>query len=168
MNLQPNRDLMLLNDKFRSKVQKWLVSCPEIFVTEAYRSQERQNFLYAQWRYKPYQNKPKVTWTVNGNHTKGIAVDIAFKWPILYPTSPSVRRKVADKAIEFWIDRGYDLRNIDKPHFQENPDKSWTGDQLLAVDVARASLWPVRDKVEEMRAVTNARVRKAKDLWLTR
>ena len=164
MSLQPNRDLMLLNDKFRSKVYKRLQLCPQIFVTEWYRSQERQNYLYSLWRTRPWRI---VTWTTKSNHTQGIAVDIAFRWSRLYPAEHSKRREVADKALQCWIDRGYDLWNIDKPHFQDRPSQR-TWDQLLAVHEARQSLWPVRDKVEEMRDVTNERVKKAKNLWLTK
>lgn len=68
------------------------------------------------------------------------------------------KRDISDK---FWNDE-YKTRK----QYQDSL-KTRTGDQLLAVDVARDSLWSVRDKVEEMRDVTNARVKKAKDLWLT-
>lgn len=37
-------------------------------ITEAYRSQERQNQLFAQ--------VPKVTWTLNSNHTRRAAFDV--------------------------------------------------------------------------------------------
>jgi len=117
MSLQPSRDLNLLNSSFKSKVSKRLALCPQVFVTEAYRSQERQNYLYSQWRTRPWRI---ITWTRNSNHTKGVAVDIAFHWSALYPSESSKRREVADKAIQCWIDWGYDLRNIDKPHFQDN------------------------------------------------
>lgn len=42
-------------------------------ITEAYRTQERQNQLYAQGRVKPGK---VVTWTKNSMHTKKLALDI--------------------------------------------------------------------------------------------
>jgi len=45
----------------------------EFRVTEAFRSQERQDALYAQGRWKP---GPIVTWTLFSNHTKREAFDV--------------------------------------------------------------------------------------------
>ncbi|MGE7115026.1 M15 family metallopeptidase [Lysinibacillus sp. NPDC047702] len=45
-----------------------------IFITETYRSQERQNYLYAQGRTRPGQI---VTWILDSNHKSRLAWDIA-------------------------------------------------------------------------------------------
>ena len=42
-------------------------------VSEAYRTQERQNILYAQGRWMPGK---KVTWTLTSNHTARFAIDV--------------------------------------------------------------------------------------------
>lgn len=119
----PNRDLQLLHPEMKDRVERWIKDCENsgvpIFVTEAYRSQERQNYLYQQWRTRPW---PVVTWTLNSNHTKGEAVDIAAVGDVLYPSDFNRWRKVADIAKRYDIDRGYDLWRRDKPHFQLSPD----------------------------------------------
>lgn len=46
-----------------------------IIVVETWRSQERQDSLYAQGRTEP---GPQVTWTKHSRHTDGEAVDVAF------------------------------------------------------------------------------------------
>jgi len=112
-----DRDLWKLQDNFRKKVELRLKDTPEIFVTEAYRSQARQNYLYAQWRTRSWR---KVTRTTNSNHTKWIAVDVAFRWGTLYPSSHATRAGIAKKARKYGIDRGFDLWWVDKPHFQDN------------------------------------------------
>ena len=46
----------------------------DIFITETYRSQARQNYLYEQGRTRPGD---KITWTKNSRHTSRLAWDIA-------------------------------------------------------------------------------------------
>ena len=57
---------------------------------------------------------------MDSNHLKGLAVDVAFYWPELYPNNHWKRRRLANSAKKYNIDRGYDLWNRDKPHFQDN------------------------------------------------
>jgi peptidoglycan L-alanyl-D-glutamate endopeptidase CwlK len=47
-----------------------------LIIVETYRTQERQDALYAQGR---TASGPRVTWTRNSRHTEGRAVDVAFK-----------------------------------------------------------------------------------------
>lgn len=112
-----DRDLKKLSLNFQVKVGLWLKDCPEIFVTEAYRSQARQDYLYEQWRTRAWR---KITWTKNSMHTKRLAVDIAFNDGELYPRDLNKRKAVAAKAKEHGIDWGYDLWKVDRPHFQDN------------------------------------------------
>lgn len=85
--------LMELAPEVRWAAVCWMKECfdlnYEFRITEAYRSQERQNQLYAQGRTKP---GPVVTWTKNSNHTKRLAVDV---YPIncTYAQISSVARK---------------------------------------------------------------------------
>lgn len=131
-----DRDLDKLQDNFRKKVDLRLSDNPEIFVTEAYRSQERQEYLYSLWRSIPWSI---VTKTTNSNHTKGIAVDVAFTGSELYPRDHDLRRNIADSAKNYGIDWGYDLWGRDKPHFQDNwvPFIEKTRDPLIqeAIDL---------------------------------
>lgn len=115
-----NRDINNLAYPFKDKVKKFLEDKRiknKVFITEWYRSQERQNYLYQQWRTRKW---PIVTWTLNSNHTKWTAIDIAFHWNELYPTDHNKWKEVWEVANQYWIDWGYDLWQRDKPHFQDN------------------------------------------------
>ncbi|MEC1177604.1 M15 family metallopeptidase [Metasolibacillus meyeri] len=91
-----------------------------VFVTETYRSQERQNYLYAQGRTRP---GAIVTWTLNSNHKSRLAWDIAVGPPqSLYDVV--TLNKVGAIARKLNITWGGDwLGNIDRPHFEVKP--SW-------------------------------------------
>ena len=107
-----------LNPRFRKKVELFLKEVwNKVFITESFRSQERQNFLYSLWRTRKWK---KVTWTLKSNHTKWLAIDIAFKWKRLYPSDIYSWKEIAEIAKKYWIDWWYDLWKTDKPHFQDN------------------------------------------------
>ncbi|KYG90890.1 peptidoglycan L-alanyl-D-glutamate endopeptidase [[Bacillus] sp. KCTC 13219] len=90
-----------------------------IFITETYRSQERQNYLYAQGRTRPGHI---VTWTLKSNHSSRLAWDIAVGPPnVLYDVG--VLNKVGAIAQKLgitwggqksWVDAG----KTDRPHFE--------------------------------------------------
>ncbi|POZ56264.1 Peptidoglycan L-alanyl-D-glutamate endopeptidase CwlK [Lysinibacillus sphaericus] len=86
-----------------------------IFVTETYRSQARQNYLYAQGRTRPGKI---VTWTLKSNHTSRLAWDIAVAPPkLLYDVDTLT--KVGAIARKLGITWGGDwARRIDRPHFE--------------------------------------------------
>lgn len=111
---QTDRDLSKLVSPFKEKVEDFLKDdrVSNIFVTEGYRSQERQEYLYNQ--------TPRVTWTLTSMHTKWLAIDIAFNWSELYPSDFELWNSVAKVASEYWIDWGYNLWQTDMPHFQDN------------------------------------------------
>ncbi len=86
-----------------------------IFITETYRSQERQNYLYAQGRTRP---GPIVTWTLKSNHSSRLAWDIAVGPPkTLYDVT--TLNKVGTIARKLGITWGGDwVGSIDRPHFE--------------------------------------------------
>ncbi|TQR26963.1 M15 family peptidase [Lysinibacillus sphaericus] len=86
-----------------------------IFITETYRSQERQNYLYAQGRTRPGQI---VTWTLNSNHKSRLAWDIAVGPPqSLYDVT--TLNRIGAIARKLGITWGGDwLGSIDRPHFE--------------------------------------------------
>ena len=113
-----DRDINKLNPNFKEKVELFLKEVwDKIFITEAFRTDERQRELYEQGRTTPWNI---VTWTKHSNHQDWIAIDIAFKWPELYPTNHLKWKEIWLVANKYWIDWGYDLWNVDKPHFQDN------------------------------------------------
>ena len=103
-----------LAPKFRDKVEKWIAevnkTAKTIFITETYRSEERQKELVA----------AGLSQVKRSNHQDGLAVDIAFTGAELYPADQKKWRTVADIAKKYGIDWGYDLWTWDKPHFQDN------------------------------------------------
>ena len=76
------RDINSLQPLAKKACTLFLATCLErgieIFLTECYRSQERQDYLYEQGRRRPGKI---VTWTRNSNHKSGMAWDIACKSP---------------------------------------------------------------------------------------
>jgi len=88
----------------------------DIFITETYRSQTRQNYLYEQGRTRPGQ---VVTWTRNSNHTSRRAWDIAVAPPRnLYDIS--TLSKVGAIAKKLGIEWGgyWEAGKYDAPHFE--------------------------------------------------
>lgn len=79
------RDVNELTPAAQNACRLFLKKCKEaglnIFLTETYRSQARQNQLYAQGRTEPGKI---VTWTLNSRHTSRRAWDIAVIGKDLY------------------------------------------------------------------------------------
>ncbi|MBX8942587.1 M15 family metallopeptidase [Lysinibacillus sp. K60] len=92
------------------------VGIVDIFITETFRSQARQNYLYEQGRTRPGQ---VVTWTRNSNHTSRRAWDIAVAPPRnLYDIS--TLSKVGAIAKKLGIEWGgyWPVGQYDAPHFE--------------------------------------------------
>lgn len=80
---QVNRDVHLLCPQFNNKVQLAIAKCKslgyEVEIFEAWRSPQRQEFLYAQGR---FGDTRKIVTKARGWeswHQYGLAIDIAFK-----------------------------------------------------------------------------------------
>ncbi|QDP99413.1 M15 family metallopeptidase [Lysinibacillus fusiformis] len=128
-----------------------------IFITETYRSQERQKYLYAQGRTRPGQI---VTWTLNSNHKSRLAWDIAVGPPqSLYDVT--TLNRVGAIARKLGITWGGDwVGSIDRPHFEVKA--SWKmpkGYVLGKVIVPSNSKMQVQliveDKKEEIKVAQN-------------
>ncbi|MCS5500861.1 M15 family metallopeptidase [Lysinibacillus sp. A4] len=87
-----------------------------IFITETFRSQARQNYLYEQGRSRPGQ---KVTWTRNSNHTSRRAWDIAVAPPRnLYDISTLSKVGVIAKKLGIEWGGYWEAGKYDAPHFE--------------------------------------------------
>ena len=75
---QTCRDVAELNPLAQTAIRVFFYECHKaglgVFVTETYRSQARQNYLYEQGRTRSGQI---VTWTKSSRHTSRMAWDIA-------------------------------------------------------------------------------------------
>lgn len=115
MTLKQNRNIDDLKSTFR---ERFILAMdeynaryePNIFVVEGLRSEELQEQYFKKWKTK----------TLKSNHLTGHAVDIAFKWPELYPKSDTPRKNLCRIMRRYGIVNGYfDLKRwFDKPHFQ--------------------------------------------------
>lgn len=121
MNVKTScRDILELNSKARTACNLFLRECKKqginIFITETYRSQERQNYLYEQGRARAGN---KVTWTKNSRHTSRRAWDIACSPPNrLYDIN--IINKAGAIATKLGITWGGTWSTPDKPHFEIN------------------------------------------------
>lgn len=111
------RDINELKPTAQKACRLFLEKCKEsgldIFITETYRSQERQNELWEQGRTKPGNI---VTWTLNSRHTSRRAWDIATNGPNLYDMA--VIRKAGAIAQDLGITWGGSWYTPDYPHFE--------------------------------------------------
>lgn len=106
-----------LHPNFRTKVEKFLAEAgSKIRVTEGYRTQARQKYLYSLGRTRAGR---VVTWTLESNHTSGRAIDICFTGVSPYP-SRAKWLPIVFIAKKYGINWGGDWRNPDSPHFEDN------------------------------------------------
>lgn len=125
--MTPNRDTTLLKPELQkrllvlfSRYRRLHPEAPQPFVTEGWRSIERQTALFAQGRTAP---GPIVTWTMNSKHLTGDAFDVAFNDPRgAYACTVCFERLgslAADAGLEWggtWPPNQRDL-----PHFELSP-----------------------------------------------
>lgn len=123
------REIEALTPLAQKACTLFLNTCTErgipIFITETYRSQARQNYLYEQGRTRP---GAIVTWTKNSRHTGRMAWDIAVNPPhALYDRQ--VLRQAGEAAKALGITWGGDWENTpDPPHFEITPD--WRAERM--------------------------------------
>ena len=117
------RDVNELTPAAQNACRLFLKKCKEaglnIFLTETYRSQARQNQLYAQGRTEPGKI---VTWTLNSRHTSRRAWDIAVIGKDLYDMT--VIRKAGAIGQSLGITWGGEWSTPDYVHFEIMED--WT------------------------------------------
>lgn len=117
------RDIKLLKAQAQKACALFLATCLKrgvpIFLTETFRSQERQDHLYEQGRTRPGKI---VTWTHNSRHKSGLAWDIACKAPHdLYDSK--IIAQAGEIAAELGITWGGVWKSTpDTPHFEITED----------------------------------------------
>lgn len=118
---QTCRDLSELTSSAQTACQLLFQECYKagidfVFITETYRSQARQNYLYEQGRTRPGQ---VVTWTRNSNHTSRRAWDIAVAPPRnLYDISALTKVGVIAKKLGITWGGYWPASQYDAPHFE--------------------------------------------------
>jgi peptidoglycan L-alanyl-D-glutamate endopeptidase CwlK len=127
------RDIDELLPMAQKACRLFLAECEKqglpVLITETYRTQERQDELYAQGRTKPGQI---VTWTKNSRHTSRLAWDICKNVKGQEYSDLDFFEKCGEIANRLdiiwggdWIDRP------DRPHFEIFPDWEWKGEEPM-------------------------------------
>lgn len=116
------RDVSELRPGAREACDAHISACKaaglDIFITETYRSQERQNELYAQGRTRPGK---VVTWTLSSNHTGRQAWDVSFRSTGYNELSKFYR--AGEIAESLGITWGGNWKKQDLPHFEYKGSK---------------------------------------------
>ena len=111
------RDINELSTLAQTACKLFLANCKDkginIFITETYRSQDRQDYLYTQGRTREGN---VVTWTKSSRHTSRRAWDIACNGNKLYDTA--MLKKAGEVAKDLGITWGGTWSTPDMPHFE--------------------------------------------------
>lgn len=92
-----------------------------VLITETYRSQERQNYIYEQGRTRPGQ---KITWTKKSNHTSRYAWDICKNVKGHEYDDNAFFKKCGEVAKKLGITWGGTWKTPDMPHMEIS--SNWT------------------------------------------
>lgn len=141
------KDISELTPTAQEACRAFLTVCESrglhVRITETYRTQERQNELYAQGRTTPGQI---VTWTKNSRHTSRRAWDICQNIKGKeYDTSEGFFDKCGEVAALLNITWGGSWKTPDRPHFEIS--QSWTMPQSFKEEEIMEEL---RKKIEEL------------------
>lgn len=119
------RDISELTPTAQKACNLFLEKCKtsglNVLITETYRSQERQNYLYEQGRTRPGN---KVTWTKNSRHTSRRAWDICQNVKGKEYADSGFFKACGQIAKELGITWGGTWKQADTPHFEI--DTNWT------------------------------------------
>lgn len=122
---KPCRDLNELLPEVKKGAELFLEECKRqglnILITETYRPQARQDWLYEQGRTRAGK---KVTWTKKSKHTTRRAFDICKNVRGKeYDNSDGFFKKCADIAVSIGFTAGYYWSKQDMPHIQLDEGK---------------------------------------------
>lgn len=117
------RDISALTETAEKACKMFLAECERrglnVLITETYRSQARQNYLYAQGRTRAGK---KVTWTLNSRHTSRRAWDICKNEKGAEYSDSGFFNACGDVAAELGITWGGNWKTPDTPHFEIGED----------------------------------------------
>lgn len=125
------RDISALTKNAQIACNLFLEECKKqglnVLVTETYRSQARQDYLYAQGRTRAGN---KVTWTRNSRHTSGRAWDICKNVKGQEYADNKFFEKCGEIAKSLGIIWGGDWKSADTPHFEISETWTYKGDEI--------------------------------------
>ena len=126
------RDISELTPNAQKACNLFMAECKKqglnVLITETYRSQERQDYLYAQGRTRKGN---KVTWTRYSRHTSRRAWDICKNLKGHEYTDTEFFNKCGEIARSLGITWGGDWSTPDRPHFEVSEVWNYKGDEPM-------------------------------------
>ena len=155
------RDISELEPNAQKACRLFLKRCEQrgldVFITETYRSQERQNYLYSLGRTRAGN---KVTWTKNSRHTTRRAWDIACRGGILYNTA--VLSQCGEVAAELGITWGGTWKTPDTPHFEISENWNYSEEDEYMTEAEKAKMQAIDDSLTNLYGIVNRLVEEMK------
>ncbi len=128
------KDITELNPKAQEACNLFLQECSrkglKVRITETYRSQERQNELYAQGR---TAKGNIVTWTKKSRHTSRMAWDICQNVKGQEYSDNNFFKNCGKIAEDLGIIWGGNWKTPDRPHFEINESWSYEGEETMTI-----------------------------------
>ena len=129
------RDINELSPVAQKACRLFLQECKKeglpVLITETYRSQARQNYLYEQGRTRAGK---VVTWTRNSRHTGRMAWDICKNVRGHEYSDQAFFNRCGAIARKLGITWGGDWKTPDKPHFEVTMDWKYEEDEMVEKD----------------------------------
>lgn len=158
------RDISELTPAAQRACRLFLERCAQrglyVFITETYRSQERQDYLYTLGR---SQTGNKVTWTRKSPHTSRRAWDIACRYGTLY--NAAVLAQCGAVAAELGITWGGTWKTPDTPHFEVSENWKYNEEdepmteaekaKMKAIDESLTNLYRIVEEMKKKDVVYN-------------
>ncbi len=144
------RDISELTKKAQKACNLFLAECKRqglnVLITETYRSQERQNYLYSQGRTRPGN---KVTWTKSSRHTSRRAWDICKNVKGQEYSDSAFFKQCGEVAKKYGITWGGTWKIPDTPHFEISED--WEYKEVNEMtNEEKKELEALKEKVREL------------------
>lgn len=148
------RDIAELTPSAQKACNLFMAECKRqglnVLITETYRSQERQNYLYSLGRTRTGN---KVTWTKNSRHTSRRAWDICKNVKGEEYSDSGFFKACGEIAKRFNITWGGDWETPDTPHFEISADWSYNESEDIDMDELNKLKAEVAELQEELKKV---------------
>lgn len=144
------RDISALTENAQKACNLFLERCTKaglpVCITETYRSQERQNYLYAQGRTR---SGNIVTWTKSSRHTSRRAWDVCKNAKGQEYSDTSFFKQCGAIAAELGITWGGTWDTPDMPHFEISENWIWKDDDRMT-ESERQQMNVLAEKVQAL------------------
>ena len=151
------RDISELTPAAQRACRLFLERCAQrgliVFITETYRSQERQDYLYSLGRTR---SGSKVTWTRNSRHTSRRAWDIACRGGTLY--NAVVLAQCGAVAAELGITWGGTWKTPDTPHFEVSENWNYSEEDEPMTEAERQKMKDIDESLTNLYGIVNRMV----------